>query len=129
MFFSFAYTVTANDIATAKYRLPMPLSAGIIHQVDILFQKDAAHEINCQIFHANHQLWPTNNGGSIRADATVISFREFYELKGSVNDLYALLWTTDTSVLQETIVNIGILPKRVIQPLSFDELLSAAAGL
>ncbi|MBW8042583.1 MAG: hypothetical protein FVQ85_21670 [Planctomycetes bacterium] len=129
MFFSYSYTVTANDIATAKYRLEMPLAGGIIHQVDILFRKDAAHKINVQVFEGNHQLWPSNTGSALRADATVISFREFYELVGSVNDLYALIWTTDTGVLYETIINIGILPKRVIQPLSFEELLSAASGL
>ena len=129
MFYSFSYTVTSSDIATAKYRLNMPLSAGVIHQVDVLFRKDAAHAINVQIFEGNQQLWPTNRDSSIRADATVISFREFYELHGSVNELYALFWTTDTGVLYETIINFGILPKRVIQPLNFEELLSAAAGL
>jgi hypothetical protein len=129
MFYSFSYTVTNSDIVTAKYRLDMQLSAGIIHQVDILFRKDAAHAINVQIFEGNQQLWPTNRSASIRADATVISFREFYELHGAVNDLYALLWTTDTGVLYETIINFGILPKRIIQPLSFEELLSAASGL
>ncbi|HEA68071.1 hypothetical protein LCGC14_0867550 [marine sediment metagenome] len=129
MFYSFSYTVTANDIVSAKYRLEMPLAAGVIHQVDVLFRKDAAHAINVQIFQASHPLWPTNDGASLRADATVISFRDYYELHGAVNDLYALLWTTDTGILYETIINIGILPKRVIQPLSFEELLSAAAGL
>jgi len=49
MFYSFPYTVTANDIVGEKYRLEMPLTAGIIHQVDVLFQKDSAHKINVQI--------------------------------------------------------------------------------
>jgi hypothetical protein len=129
MFYTFPYTVTANDIVTAKHREEMTLTAGIIHQVDILFQKDAAHKINVQIFHGGHQIWPTNRGSSIKGDATVISFREFYELKGAVNDLHALFWTIDTGVLYEVIIQIGILPKRIIQPLSFDELVSSIAGL
>jgi len=128
MFYTFTYTVTTNDIVTAKHRIDMELSAGVIHQVDILFQKDAAHKINVQIFHGGHQVWPTNPGGSIKADATVISFREFYELRAARNDLFYLIWTSDIAVLKEVVVNIGILPKRIIQPLSFDELLSAAAG-
>ncbi|KKN32057.1 hypothetical protein LCGC14_0817810 [marine sediment metagenome] len=129
MFYSFSYTVTTDDIATAKYRMDMYLTAGVIHQVDILFRKDAAHAINVQIFQGGHQLWPTNAGASIRADATVISFREFHQLHGAINELHALIWTTDTAVLYETIINFGLLPLRIIQPLSFDELLSAAAAL
>lgn len=128
MFYAFPYPVTIDDIDTAKKKIDMPLSAGVIHQVDILFQKDSAHKINVQIFHGGHQLWPTNPDKSIKADATVVSFREFYELKKSLNDLHYLVWTTDTNVLKEVVVQIGILPKRIIQPLSFDELLAAAAG-
>lgn len=128
MFYTFPYTVTSSDIVTAKHRVDMELSAGVIHQVDILFQKDAGHKINVQIFHGGSQLWPTNRGSSIKADATVVSFREFYELKAALNDLYYLIWTTDITVLKEVVIQIGILPKRIIQPLSFDELLSAAAG-
>jgi len=123
MFYSFPYTVTANDIVGEKYRLEMPLTAGIIHQVDVLFQKDSAHKINVQIYQGSTQLWPSNRGSSLRGDATVISFREFYELTPGLNELYAYLWTTDTDVLYETIIQIGILPKKIIQPLSFDELL------
>jgi len=129
MFYSFPYTVTVNDVAATPKKIDMTLTAGIIHQVDVLFQKDCAHKINVQIFHGGHQLWPTNREASLRGDATVISFREFVELKGAVNELHALFWTTDTNVLYEVIINIGLLPKAVIQPLSFDELLHAAAGL
>ncbi len=107
----------------------MTLTAGIIHQVDVLFQKDAAHLINVQIYHGGHQLWPTNPGSSLKGDSTVISFREFYELKGSSNDLHALIWWEDTETLKEVIIQIGILPKKIIQPLSFDELTAALAGL
>ena len=123
MFYTFPYTVDAGDIVTAKYQLNMPLAAGIIHQVDILFQKDCAHKINIQIFHGSYQLWPSNRGESLRGDATVISFREFYELKSAFNSLHAYFWTTDTDVLYEAIINIGILPRKIIQPLSFDDLL------
>lgn len=123
MFYTFPYTVDANDIVTAKHKLDIPLSAGIIHQVDILFQKDCAHKINIQIFHGSYQLWPSNRGESLRGDATVISFREFYELNSAFNTLHAYFWTTDTGVLYEAIINIGILPRKIIQPLSFDDLL------
>lgn len=127
MFYSFPYTVEVGDIVTAKHREDMPLTSGIIHQVDVLFQKDSCHSINVQIFHAGHQLWPSNSGKSLKGDATVVSFREFYELKPQANDLHAFIWTTDTDVLKEVIINFGILPKKIIMPMSFDALLEAVA--
>lgn len=129
MFYTFPYTTLSGDIVTAKHREDMPLTAGIIHQVDVLFQKDAAHLINVQIFHGGHQVWPTNIGATLKGDATVISFREFYELKGAVNDLHAMIWWETTETLKEVIIQFGILPKKIIQPMAFDDLVDTLAGL
>jgi hypothetical protein len=129
MFYTFSHTVEAADTATDPYELEMKLQAGVIHQVDILFQDGCDHEVFVQIFNANHQVWPTNRGEYFRANATVISFREFYELRKAVNELTARIWTTLSSDFKEVVINIGVLPKRVIQPLSFEELLAAAVGL
>ncbi len=129
MFYAFDYTVTADDLETAKYSLDMPLPAGVIHQVDVLFQSGCAHKINAQIFKGGHQLWPSNRGKSFRGDATVISFREFEELIPGASTLTAKLWTTDTGVLYEVVIEIGVLPKRILQPLSFEALLQAATGI
>jgi len=129
MFYAFAYTVTESDLVTAKYKLDINLTAGVIHQVDVLFQKDCAHKINVQIFQGGHQLWPSNRGSAMRGDATIISFREFLELKGARNDLYALIWTTDATVLKEIIIQIGILPREIIQPISFNQLVETILAL
>jgi len=111
------------------FELEMKLTAGVIHQVDVLFQVDCDHLQFVQIFHANHQLWPSNRGASLRGNATVISFREFYEIDAADPALTARFWSTAASAWSEIIVQIGLLPKRIIQPLSFDELLSAAQGI
>jgi len=129
MFYAFSYTVTAYDLVTDKYKLDIELTAGIIHQVDVVFQKDSAHKINVQIFRGGHQLWPSNRGSALRGDATIISFREFLELRGATNDLYALIWTTDDSVLKEIIIQIGILPREIIQPISFNQLVETILAL
>ena len=129
MFYAFDYTVTSDDIVSAKHKLLLPVVTGVIHQVDVLFQADAAHKINVQIFDGISQIWPSNRGAAFRGDATVISFREFYEIRSDPAELVAMIWTTDTSVLYEIIIEIGILPKKILQPLSFDELLAAATGI
>lgn len=129
MFYSFTHTVTTADTVTAKKRLELPLTAGVIHQVNMLFQSGADHEINIQIFEANFQLWPTNRGATIKGNATVVSFREFYELKHGSVSLHAFIWGDGTVDDIDVVINFGLLPKSVLQPLSFDELLAAASGL
>jgi len=129
LFYAYSHTTTNADTPTAPKLLDLQLAAGIIHQVDVLFQKDAAHKVKVQIFDGGSQIWPSNPGGVLKGDATVVSFREFYEMRGAVNQLKAKIWQTEADVLKEVIIQIGVLPKNIIQPLSFDELLGAAAGL
>ena len=129
MFYAFSYTPDAGDTEAAPHALEMYLTAGVVHQVDVLFQDGCDHEIFVQIFDDNLQLWPTNRGEKLRGNATVVSFREFYELSRSNQKLTAKIWTTLSADFKEVIVQIGVLPKRIIQPLSFDELLNAAQGI
>jgi hypothetical protein len=129
MFYAFDYTPSAADTEANPHVLDLHLTAGVIHQVDVLFQSGCAHKIFIQIFAGNHQLWPSNRGKKLRGDATVVSFREFYELKPGNALLQAKIWTTLTTTFYEVIIQVGVLPKAILQPLSFDELIKAAAGL
>lgn len=128
MFYAFNQTITTSDISTAKLLLDLELTAGVIHQVDVLFQDGCNHEAHVQIFQGNLQLWPSNRGNTLRGNATVISFREFLELKSGLSDLHAKIWGDGTIDDVEVIIQIGLLPKKILQPLAFDELLAAASG-
>jgi hypothetical protein len=129
MFYAFSYTPSELDTEADPHVVDLALTAGVIHQVDILFQFGCYHQIFAQIFDGNLQLWPSNRDGSIRGDSTVVSFREFYELVPGSTRLKAKIWTTLTENFTEIIIQIGVLPKAILQPLSFDELLRAATGL
>lgn len=129
MFYVFDHAVTTADVITAKKRLNLDLTAGVIHQVDVLFQDGCDHKALVQIFQGSFQLWPSNRGKALRGNATVVSFREFVELESGGTDLYALIWGDGVIDAVEVLIQIGLLPKKVIQPLSFDALLTAAAGL
>ena len=129
MFYALNLVPTSSWVDGTVYELELKLQAGVIHQVDVLFQVDCDHLQFVQIFHGGHQLWPSNRGANLRGNATVISFREFYELQPGDPPLTARFWSTGASAWAEIIVQIGLLPKRIIQPLSFDELLSAAQGI
>ena len=129
MFYVFSKTPGASNTKADPFKLEMELPGGIIHQVDVLFQDGCGHEEFIQIHRGGQQLWPTNRGEYLRGNATVISFREFLEMKSGTNLLVAEVSTTLSSDFKEVIIQIGVLPKKIIQPLSFDELLAAATGL
>lgn len=129
MFYVFPYSVQSTDTSASKHREDLDLIPGVIHQVDILFQDGCAHQAHVQIFHGKYQAWPGNRGKSFRGNATVISFREFYELESMPANLYAKIWGDGVIDDVEVVIQIGLLDKKIIQPLSFDELLAAAAGI
>ena len=129
MFYAFNQTITTSDDSDAKIRLDLDLAAGVIHQVDVLFQDGCNHEAHVQIFQGNLQLWPSNRGNTLRGNATVISFREFFEVSSGLSDLHAMIWGDGTIDAVEVVIQIGLLSKRVLQPMSFEELLSAASGV
>jgi len=135
MFYVFREVISTADIITAKIERKLDLISGVIHQVDVLFEDGCEHEVHVQILHSNTQLWPSNQTRSdgtpntLTGNATVVSFREFYELKPGVTDLTLLVWGDGTVDDKHVVVQIGLLPKRVLQPLSFEELLAAATGV
>lgn len=129
MFYAFDQVITTSDIVTAKINLDLQLTAGVIHQVDVLFQDGCDHEAHVQVWQGNFQIWPSNRDATIRGNATVISFREFYELRHGGTKLHALIWGDGTIDDVEVVIQIGLLPKRIIQPMAFEELLAAAAGI
>jgi len=129
MFYVFEHPIVTGNTETDPARLEMDLTAGVIHQVDVLFQDGCDHQARVQIFHGSLQLWPSNRGKALRGNATVVSFREFVELETGHTDLHALIWGDGVITGVEVVIQIGLLPKKIIQPLSFDALLSAAAGL
>ena len=128
MFYVYSKTPSASHTKADPFKLDMKLTAGVVHQVDVLFQSGANHEEFVQVHYGGVQIWPSNRGEFLRGNATVISFREFMELPAGMNTLVAHISTTLTQDFKEVLIQIGVLPKRIIQPLSFEELLNAAQG-
>lgn len=125
MFYAFAHTLTSDDKVTAKKTIEMPLTEGIIHQIDVLFQDGCDHEAQVQIYHGNQQLWPTNRGATIVGNATVVSFRDFVEVNSGETRLHAFVWGDGIITDVDVTINIGLLPKAILQPFSLAELLRA----
>lgn len=129
MFYVFTHTPTEALTETTPVEIELKLTAGVIHQVDVLFQDGCNHETFVQIYQADFQIWPTNRGEKLQGNSTVVSFREFFELHQGASLLTAHIWSTLTSDWKEVCIQIGLLPMHIIQPMNFEALLEAAAGL
>jgi len=129
MFFSKNINVLYTYTEASPLDTELELSAGVIHQVDILFPVNANREVYVRIFQGGYQLIPTNRDDWIRANNTVISTREFYDLIPGANILTVRAFNTHASDNFLISVNIGVLPRRILQPFSFKELLAAALGM
>ena len=125
MFYSWPIEVKQANISTNKAKIDMPMASGIIHQVDIMFPDTCDHNIRVQIFDASFQLWPSNRNGSVRGDAAVVSFRDFYEMKAESNVLTGVAWGIGGAATITVWVHIGVLPRDILQPFSLAELLRA----
>lgn len=125
MFYVFTCTPTADNSEDTPETFKLQLTAGIIHQVDVLFQAGCDHQQFIQLYDDAYQVWPSNRGEKLRGDATVVSFRDFYEVKPGNTTLTAKVWSTLGAGWKDMVLNIGMLPKSVLQPFSLAELLRA----
>ena len=129
MFFSKNITVKHDTTDATATETVLRLSAGVIHQIDILFPVNANREVYVKLMDGGYQLFPTNRDDAIRANNTVISSRMFYELIPGRNIITVRPWNVHAADDFLISVNIGILPRRILQPFSFKELLAAALGM
>jgi len=129
MFYSYNITVTAATTEATAEKTTLHLSAGVIHQIDILFPVNANREVYVKILDAGFQIMPSNPEEAIRANNTVISTREFYDIPVGGTILTVTAWNVHATDDFMISVNVGVLPRRILQPFSFKELLAAALGM
>jgi len=124
MFFTYKLTATAAGSSSSYQELDLDLSAGVIHQVDFMFPDDSEKDLHVVVLRGGHQLWPTNRLGSLQGDNMIVSFREFMELTSARNNLSLRAWNTHATDDLDIILNIGILPRDIMQPFSMADMLS-----
>ena len=124
MFYTYKLTATAAGSSSSYQDLDLDLSAGVIHQVDFMFPDDSEKDLHVKVLRGGHQLWPTNVLGYLQGDNMIVSFREFMELSSARNNLTLRAWNTHATDDKDIIINIGILPKDIMQPFSMADMLS-----
>lgn len=109
MIYRFGISTPANTGASAKKRTNLKITAGVIHQLDLIFPPGPQGLLHVQINRGLNQVWPSNPEGSFAADNNMISFRERYEIMTEPYELEAYTWNEDDTYAHGVIIRIGIL--------------------
>lgn len=109
-------TLAAGQSLNTATTTHMKVSAGVIHEINIVFPPGCAGLVYCAIYHGGHPIFPSTEAQYIRGDNEVVDFKEFYELIGVENHLYIVAWNEDEIYSHKITVRLGVLPKYVLLP-------------
>lgn len=97
-----------------KLEVPLRLAPGIITWVSVLFPPGCHGMVKCQIFHREHQIFPSRDVMSISGDGIPVEWNEYYEMYERPFDLLARLWGEGCTYDHTVSIRIAVLPRKAI---------------
>ncbi len=110
MFYVYPVTVPRGTSRDEPLVVDIELGPGEIHQVEIGFPWGCAGLVHVQIWRAEHQVWPTNPGGSFAWNDYNHVIEESEPCAGPTEYWSIRCWNLDSRHDQPVQVRIGILP-------------------
>jgi hypothetical protein len=92
-----AITIPANTLLSAPHIEELMLARGVITEIELLFPHGQAGLVSVQIYHYEHQLYPTSPGAAFVGDGTHITIQDEYELSDDPPRLFLVGWSPGTS--------------------------------
>jgi len=115
-YYSFSVTTPKNTAKTDKKKTEITLGPGVIHNVRVRIPPGSRGLLHCQVNHHLHQIAPTGEEDDFHGDDEDITYKEFYEIKGTDTVLDVLTWNESTKYEHEIILQFGVLPTWVLIP-------------
>lgn len=112
MFYRYTVTVTHSTEETSPQVAYMDLAPGEIHQVEIGFPWGCAGLVHVQIWRGEHQVWPTNPGGSFAWNDYNVVFSESEYCAGPTEHWSIRTWNEDVRHDHTVIVRLGVLDQK-----------------
>ena len=112
MFFDHRVTVPANTTQASPHRETLPLDAGTVTQVDVVFPPGPAGLLHVTIWQGAAQLWPSNGDGSFASDAETLSWAEDFDLLQPPHELTAVCWNDDDSYPHSAVLRFALKRRR-----------------
>lgn len=116
MHFNYQLDVPPNTPETAPQVTVLPLDAGVITHVDILFPPGLAGLVHLALKRALHQVYPLSPSDYYASDDEAIKVDDVMELEGPPYQLEAHCWSEDDTYTQPVIVRINVLPSAQVNP-------------
>lgn len=120
---------TGVDLYATKREVPLRLAHGVITWVSVLFPPGCHGMVKCQIFHREHQIFPSRDVMSLSGDGTPIEWNEYYELYQPPYDLLARLWGVGCTYDHTVSIRIAVLPRKAIIAAAIVDALKGAFGM
>lgn len=95
MFYDFTITIPKNTLKSKPIKANCKLTYGIIQHVSIAFPPGPKGLAHLVINRFEHQVWPTNPGGSFAWDCYTIEFSEEFDLTTNPHTLTLIGWNDD----------------------------------
>lgn len=114
MIYSFSVSTLANTAEADRKKTELPLTQGVIHQIDVVFPTGCAGLLYAALNYGLFQVWPYNTGEYFHTDGETISFREHWELLFPPWELSLYTYNLDTVYSHSVIIRLGILPRKFI---------------
>lgn len=92
-----AFTVPSNTLASAPHTEDLILAIGTINKIYMLWPPGSVGMVHLQIYHLEHQLYPTTPGASYIGHDTEITIRDRYNLLDEPPRLTLVGWSPGTS--------------------------------
>lgn len=110
MFYRYPVTVTKNTTEATKEKTVIDLAAGQIVSVSVGFPWGCSGLVHVQIYRSEHQMWPTNPGGSFAWNDYNVVFDEAEESGGPTDEWSIRAWNEDVRHDHTIVVRFNILP-------------------
>lgn len=115
MFYAFSITTPANTPESLPVELVAPICHGVIHRVEIEFEKWCANLLHVQIFRFEHMIFPSGPAQSFAADGETISWDDYFEVFEEPFTLKIRAWNDDDFFEWTARVRIGVIPKTIAE--------------
>ena len=97
MFYEFDLTIPGNTLEASPAELDVRISAGIIKQIEVQLPSGLRGLVHTVAMRANHQVWPTNQEGSIKGNDARIVWGDDYDITQPPNILTLIGWSPGTT--------------------------------
>jgi hypothetical protein len=104
-------TTPANTLMAAPLDTALPVIAGLIYHIKIIFPPGGSGLVHVQIFDAAYQVWPTTQGTSFRGDNLMFSYDELYDKSEPPLQLTVRTWNLDDYYDHEIDVHIAMVSR------------------